>query len=107
MSSLWKISKSIQVRKSLRSTTRASNPKTSLTTRETSDMDQLDLFNLVDEENISFYIVYLDEDHVLKRSEQLTTTKSNLYKTMGEWCQAHKNYRFCYYKSNKNMMEED
>ena len=70
-------------------------------------MEQLDLFNLVDEENISFYIVYLDENHVLKRSEQLTTTKSNLYTAIGEWCQSHKNYRFCYYKSNKNMMEED
>ena len=68
-------------------------------------MKQLDLFDLVDADNLAFYIVYLDEDNVLKRSETLTTTKENIYKAISEWCAEHKNYRFLYYKSNKDIWE--
>lgn len=69
-------------------------------------MGQLDLFNLVDAENISFYIVYLDENNELKKTETLSATKTTLYTVMGEWCQEHKNYRFLYYRSNKDIWED-
>ena len=69
-------------------------------------MEQLDLFNIVDKDNVSFYIVYLDEEHVLKHSEQLNATKSTIYSVIRDWCEQHKNYRFMYYKSNKSIWED-
>ena len=41
-------------------------------------MEQIDLFNLVDADNIAFCIIYLDEDMRLKRSEPLNATKTTL-----------------------------
>lgn len=69
-------------------------------------MGQLDIFNLVDADNIAFYIVYLDENNRLTRSETLNATKTTLYTVIGEWCAEHKNYRFMYYKANKNIWED-
>lgn len=69
-------------------------------------MGQIDLFNLVDADNISFYIVYLDENKVLKQTEPLNATKTSLYTTISSWCEEHKNYRFMYYKSNINIWED-
>lgn len=68
-------------------------------------MGQIDLFNLVDADNISFYIVYLDEDKVLKQTEPLNATKTSLYTRISAWCEEHKNYQFLYYKSNKDIWE--
>lgn len=67
--------------------------------------NQIDLFNLIDENNITFYIVYLDENNALKRSEPLSATKATLYTQINNWCEAHKNNRFLYYRSNKEIME--
>lgn len=63
-------------------------------------MKQLDLFGLVDSDNITFYVVYLDEENVLKKSETLNATKSTLYSEIYNWCEEHKNYRFLYYRSD-------
>ena len=69
-------------------------------------MGQMDLFNLVDADNIAFYIFYLDEDKVLKRTEPLNATKTSIYTTISAWCEEHKNYRFMYYKANKEIRED-
>lgn len=69
-------------------------------------MEQIDLFDLVDADNITFYIVYLDENKVLKQTEPLNATKTTLYTTISAWCEEHKNYRFMYYKSNKEIRED-
>lgn len=65
---------------------------------------QLDLFDLVDEDNITFYIVYLDENNKLKRTETLNATKSSFFDALNQWCAEHKSYRFMYYKSNREVL---
>lgn len=65
-------------------------------------MRQLDLFDLVDANNVVFRIYYMDKGE-LKCTEQLSATKENIFKAIGEWCAEHKNYRFLYYKSNKDL----
>ena len=67
-------------------------------------MEQLDLFGLVDEDNITFYIVYLDENNKLKRTETLNATKSSFFNVLGQWCAEHKSYRFMYYKSHREVL---
>lgn len=65
---------------------------------------QLNLFDLVDEDNITFYIVYRDENNVLKRTETLNATKSTIFSVMSGWCEEHKNYRFMYYKPDREVL---
>ena len=67
-------------------------------------MKQLNLFDLVDEDNITFYIVYLDEENRLRRTESLNATKSSIYTVMNDWCEEHKNYRFMYYKPDREVL---
>jgi hypothetical protein len=65
---------------------------------------QLDLFGLVDEDNITFYIVYLDEENRLKKTEPLNATKSNIFTALSDWCKEHKSYRFMYYKPDREVL---
>lgn len=65
---------------------------------------QLDLFGLVDEDNIAFYIVYLDEENRLKKTEPLNATKSNIFTALNDWCKEHQNYRFMYYKPDREVL---
>lgn len=70
-------------------------------------MRQLDIFGLVDANNITYHFVYLDENNVLKRTEQFTaTTKTRLYEHIGEWCAEHNNYRLLYYKADRDLWED-
>ena len=70
-------------------------------------MKQLDIFGLVDANNITYHFVYLDENNVLKRTEQFTApTRLRLYEHIGEWCDEHKNYRFMYYKADRDLWED-
>ena len=68
-------------------------------------MDQLDLFGLVDAETISFRIYYKDPEGVCRWTEPLSATRATLYTQINNWCEAHKNNRFLYYRSNKEIME--
>ena len=65
---------------------------------------QLDLFGLVDEDNITFYIVYLDEENRLKKTELFNATKSTIFPAINDWCKEHKNYRFMYYKPDREVL---
>ena len=67
-------------------------------------MKQLNLFDLVDEDNITFYIVYLDEENRLKKTEPLNATKSNIFTALNDWCKEHKSYRFMYYKPDREVL---
>lgn len=82
--------------------------ETFLTIRVNGDvMKQLDIFDLVDAENITYHFVYLDENNVLKRTEQFTApTRLRLYEHIGEWCDEHKKYRFMYYKADRDLWED-
>lgn len=67
-------------------------------------MKQLNLFDLVDEDNIAFYIVYLDEENRLKKTELFNATKSNIFTSINDWCKDHQNYRFMYYKPDREVL---
>ena len=67
-------------------------------------MKQLNLFDLVDEDNITFYIVYLDEENRLKKTELFNATKSNIFPAINDWCKEHQNYRFMYYKPDREVL---
>ena len=67
-------------------------------------MKQLNLFDLVDENNITFYIVYLDEENRLKKTELFNATKSTIFPAINDWCKEHQNFRFMYYKPDREVL---
>ena len=45
-----------------------------------------------------------DEENRLKKTEPLNATKSNIFTALNDWCKEHKNYRFMYYKPDREVL---
>jgi len=58
-------------------------------------MEQLDLFDLVDANNFSVLIHYMD-DRRIRRTELIGTSKDKYLESIGKWRQEHPKYFFLY-----------